>query len=159
MDTRAARNLSELLAPVVAAVGYDLENVDVTPAGRRRLVRVVVDRDGGVSLDGVASVSTAVSAALDETEPLGATPYVLEVTSPGVDRPLTEPRHWRRATGRLATVTLYQGNEVTGRIVQADDDSIVLEVEGSQLLLAHGDVRRGAVNVEFNRPVRAEKEG
>lgn len=151
MGTRAAPGLLELLSPVVAAVGYDLETVEVTPAGRRRLVRVVVDRDGGVSLDGVAEVSTAVSAAMDEADPLGASPYVLEVTSPGVDRPLTEPRHWRRAAGRLVTVSLHQGDEVTGRVVRADDDIVLLEVKGSQLLLAHGDVARGAVQLEFNR--------
>ena len=102
-----------LLAPVVSSAGYDLEDLGVTAAGRRSVVRVVVDRDGGIDLDDVADVSRTVSDALDaldEAEPdaLGAT-YVLEVTSPGVDRPLTEPRHWRRNVGRLVTATLADG--------------------------------------------------
>ena len=96
--------LLALLGPVVAATGYDLEDVSVTKAGRRSLVRISVDRDGGIDLDGVADVTRAVSDALDKQEPGGpdfAGPYVLEVSSPGVDRPLTEQRHWRRAAGRI----------------------------------------------------------
>jgi len=102
-----AQHLLEVLAPVVSATGHDLEDVNVTSAGRRSLVRVVVDADGGVDLDAVAEVSRVVSEALDADAPGGpafAGPYVLEVTSPGVDRPLTEPRHWRRAVGRLVQV-------------------------------------------------------
>ena len=97
-------SLMRLLDPVVTTQGLDLEDVVVTPAGRRRLLRVVVDRDGGLSLDAVAAVSTAVSAALDDSDAMGGAPYVLEVTSPGIDRPLTEPRHWRRNLTRLVTV-------------------------------------------------------
>src|SRR3954468_24237916 len=93
----ATVRLTEWVGPVVAGAGYDLEELVVTPAGRRSVVRVVVDRDEGVTLDDIADVSRAVSAALDDNDgDLGPTPYVLEVTSPGVDRPLTDPRHWRR---------------------------------------------------------------
>ena len=98
--------LTRLLEPVVSAAGMDLENVRVTAAGRRRLLRVVVDADGGVSLDDIAQISRDVSAELDATAAMGEAPYTLEVSSPGVDRPLTEPRHWRRATGRLVRVPL-----------------------------------------------------
>ena len=109
-STRAGQtreHLLDVLAPVVAATGYDLEDVTVTSAGRRSLVRVIVDADGGVDLDAVAEVSRVVSEALDGDADGGAAfagPYVLEVSSPGVDRPLTEPRHWRRAIGRLVQV-------------------------------------------------------
>src|SRR6185503_10759168 len=103
------------LEPVVAALGYDLEEVVVHRAGSRRLLRIVVDGDGGVSLDDIAEVSQAVSAALDENDQMGETAYDLEVTSPGVSRPLTEPRHWRRAAGRLVQVPLTAGGELTGR--------------------------------------------
>jgi len=82
----------------------DLESVRVGSAGRRRLLRVIVDADGGVSLDGIALVSREVSARLDATGAMGEAPYTLEVSSPGVDRPLTLPRHWRRAVGRLVRV-------------------------------------------------------
>ncbi len=155
---RGARtdDLRPLLEPVVAAAGLDLEDLVVTPAGRRRVVRVVVDQDGGVSLDAVAAVSQALSDALDAPEAdraLGGAPYVLEVSSPGVDRPLTAPSHWRRARGRLVLAELDGGaGELTGRVVRADDDGVVLDVAGAQRRLAWAELRRGRVQVEFSRP-------
>ena len=147
--------LRTLLAPVVQAAGCDLEDVSVASAGRRRQVRVIVDRDGGLSLDDVAEVSCAVSDALDSTDALGEAPYVLEVTSPGVDRPLREPRHWRRATGRLVTVTVAGEGPVTARILAADDDGVVLGVVGalpsSNRRLPYHALGPGAVQVEFGR--------
>src|SRR3954468_17179478 len=106
--------LLRLLSPVVSDAGVDLEDVQVTPAGKRRLVRVVVDADGGWGLDRVASVSTAVSTALDDSDAMGGSPYVLEVTSPGVDRPLTAPRHWRRNRTRLVKVASGDGTALQG---------------------------------------------
>ena len=94
-----ADRLTRLLEPVVHALDMDLETVRVTPAGRRRLLRVVVDGDGGVSLDTIALASRELSARLDTAAEMGELPYTLEVSSPGVDRPLTQPRHWRRAPG------------------------------------------------------------
>lgn len=150
--------LLELLGPPVQDAGLDLEDVTVTPAGRRSVVRVVVDHDGGVPLDDIAEVSRAVSSALDELD--GAEPgllgpsYVLEVSSPGVDRPLTAPRHWRRSTTRLVQATLRDGGEVTGRLLRADDDergSVVLDVDGDERMLRYADVARGVVQVEFAR--------
>ncbi|MEX5721856.1 ribosome maturation factor RimP [Geodermatophilus maliterrae] len=132
-DDPAATRLAGWIGPVVGAAGYDLEELVVTPAGRRSVVRVVVDRDQGVSLDDVAEVSRAVSAVLDENDgELGRAPYVLEVTSPGVDRPLTEPRHWRRNTGRLVAVAVGPAGateQVTGRITAVDDAGVTLAVE------------------------------
>ena len=92
--------------PVVHALGMDLESVKVTTAGRRRLLRMVVDSDGGVSLDDAALASRELSVKLDASDVMGDMPYTLEVSSPGVDRPLTEPRHWQRAVGRLVRVPL-----------------------------------------------------
>src|SRR6476619_5993921 len=97
--------IAEVIRPVVTAAGMDLESVRVSAAGRRRLLRVVVDSDRGVSLDDAAEISRQLSAVLDEATVMGDFPYTLEVSAPGVDRPLTEPRHWRRATGRLVEVT------------------------------------------------------
>ena len=153
--TASAARLSELLAPVVAETGADLEDVSVSKAGKRSVVRVVVDRDGGVSLDDVADVSRGISDALDaldEQEPgvLGPS-YVLEVTSPGVDRPLTQPRHWRRNVHRLVAATLRDGTTATGRITGADDDTVTLDVDGSERVLPLADVVRGVVQVEFSR--------
>lgn len=144
--------LLELLAPVVAGIGCDLEDVEVTPAGKRRLVRVTVDRDGGVPLDVVAAVSTAVSETLDVAEPFGDAPYVLEVSSPGVSRPLTLPRHWRRNIGRLVEVHIAHGAPVTGRITAADEVRVVLEVDGSARDVPIADLGAGHVQVEFSRP-------
>ena len=141
-----------LLEPVVSAAGFDLEDLTVSPAGKRSVVRVLVDKDGGITLDDVADVSRLVSEALDvadEQDPtLLGTSYVLEVSSPGVDRPLTEPRHWRRNVGRLVKATLRDGTTAEGRITAADDTGVTLDDER---VLPWGDVARGAVQVEFNR--------
>jgi ribosome maturation factor RimP len=145
--------LLEVLTPVVAATGHDLEDVTVTSAGRRSLVRVFVDADGGVDLDAVADVSRAVSEALDDDSDGGAAfagPFVLEVSSPGVDRPLTEERHWRRAVGRLVQVTVAD-EAVTGRVVGTDDRGVALDVDGASRDIAWGELGRGRVQVEFNR--------
>jgi ribosome maturation factor RimP len=139
--------LQQLLTPVVAGAGLDLESLEVTPAGRRRVLRVVVDRDGGIDLDGVADVSHAVSEALDSSDVMGGQPYVLEVTSPGTDRPLTEPRHWRRAVGRLVKVELADGSTRTSRVLAAAQDAADLE-DGP---VRYSEVRRARIEVEFNR--------
>jgi ribosome maturation factor RimP len=146
-DTR----LAGVIQPVVAAAGMDLESVRMTTAGRRRLVRVVVDSDHGVSLDDAAIVSREVSATLDTTNVMGDVPYTLEVSSPGVDRPLTEPRHWRRAVGRLVRVKAGAAGTVQGRVLAADDDGVTMDVNGSTHRFAHGDLGAGAVQVEFGR--------
>ena len=150
--------LREHLEPVVAALGYDLEEVVASRAGSRQVLRLVVDADGGITLDDVAEVSQAVSAALDEAGLMGESAYDLEVTSPGVSRPLTEPRHWRRNLGRLVTVQAG-GQELTGRIVEADDEGIVLELpgkkpgmKGERRAFGYPQLGRGRVQVEFNRP-------
>ncbi|MFJ2030938.1 ribosome maturation factor RimP [Streptosporangium sp. NPDC087985] len=151
--------LMKLLEPVVGAEGLDLEDVTVTPAGKRRLLRVVVDCDGGVSLDDVAEVSLAVSAALDADDAMGTTPYVLEVSSPGVDRPLTEPRHWRRAVKRLVKADLRDGTSVEGRIVATDETGVELDIAGAPRRIDYEDLTRGRVQVEFRRLDDAEDDG
>ena len=151
--------LREQLEPVVAGLGYDLEEVVAQRAGSRQLLRLVVDGDGGVTLDDIAEVSQAVSAFLDETNPLGEAAYDLEVTSPGVSRPLTLPRHWRRAVGRLVVVPLTAGGELTGRVIAADEEGVTLELPGKtpgttggERRLGYPELGRGKVQVEFNRP-------
>lgn len=146
--------LRALLAPVLERGGLDLEDLSVTLAGRRRLVRVVVDRDGGLSLDDVAETSAAVSGVLDSADAMGETPYVLEVSSPGVDRPLREPRHWRRAAGRLVTVAVAGEGMLTARVDAADDRGVTLRVSGgaeAERRLPYAVLGPGAVQVEFGR--------
>jgi ribosome maturation factor RimP len=147
---QARERLLALLRPVVTDAGYDLEDVTIAAAGRRSLVRVIVDADGGVDLDAVAEVSGAVSATLDDAAGVLSGSYVLEVSSPGVDRPLTEPRHWRRATGRLVTTTL-DGAPVTGRITGVTDDGVTIDGRGEQRTVPWGALGRGRVQVEFGR--------
>jgi ribosome maturation factor RimP len=147
--------IADVIEPVVAAAGMDLESVRVTAAGRRRLLRVVVDSDRGVSLDDAAAVSRELSAALDKVAVMGDFPYTLEVSSPGVDRPLTDRRHWRRSVGRLAKVTVTDagGSEVvTGRIVSADADGVTLDVEGARRRFPYAELGAGAIQVEFGHP-------
>jgi ribosome maturation factor RimP len=151
IDVVAARaRVRAVIEPVVAAAGYDLEDVNLSRAGRRHIVRVLVDADGGIKLDDVAVVSRAISAALDAAEKSGgellAGEYQLEVGSPGVDRPLTAPRHWRRNVGRLVAV-----NGLTGRVLAADDEGIVLDVDGTQREITHAGLGAGRVQIEFKR--------
>lgn len=151
-SAEARQRLLDMLAPVVAATGYELEDVSVTPAGRRSLVRVTVDADGGVDLDAVAEVSRAVSKSLDaEDAPNFAGPYVLEVSSPGVDRPLTEQRHWRRAVGRLVRVPVVDVATI-GRVVRVTETTVVLAADGGEREIAFTDLGSGKVQVEFQRP-------
>ncbi len=144
--------------PVVTALGLDLEDLDVQSSGRRRRVSVVVDRDGGIDLDGIAAASRAVSEALDASDAMGADAYTLEVTSPGIDRPLTLPRHWRRNVGRRVRVVLTDGTTWDGRIRGADDDALVVAAdergtaETAERRTPWSDVVRGEVQVEFKRP-------
>jgi ribosome maturation factor RimP len=143
---------------VVAAAGMDLESVRVTAAGRRRLLRVVVDSDRGVSLDDAAAVSRDLSAALDTVAVMGDFPYTLEVSSPGVDRPLTDQRHWRRAVGRLVRVTVTDSRgarPVSGRICAAGADGVTLDVEGdpkTRRRFPYAVLGPGAIQVEFGHP-------
>ncbi|MGY2085647.1 ribosome maturation factor RimP [Blastococcus sp. SYSU DS0539] len=163
----ATDRLAGWIEPVVTAAGYDLEDLVVTPAGRRSVVRVVVDRDQGVTLDDIAEVSRAVSEVLDSNDDgMGRTPYVLEVTSPGVDRPLTEHRHWHRNTGRLVAVAVGPAGateQVTGRITAVDDRGVTLAVEAKgkpgakkrppqPRVVPWAELGAGRVQVEFGRP-------
>ena len=139
------------LAAPLSSLGVDVEDVEIARAGRRHVVRVVVDRDGGVDLDTVADVSRMVSELLD-AEPLASAvpgPYTLEVTSPGVDRPLTQARHWRRARGRLVSVERADGTTAMGRITGSTDAAVVIEVDGREQELAYADIARAVVQVEF----------
>ena len=140
----------ELAAPL-RALGLDVEAVELTPAGKRRVLRIAVDGDDGVTLDDVATATKRVSEVLDTSDVLGEQPYTLEVTSRGVDRPLTLPRHWRRNVDRLVKVTTTDGDTVTGRIVGSDDTAATLDVDGTRSEVAYAEVAKALVQVEFNR--------
>jgi ribosome maturation factor RimP len=148
--------LQKIVEPVVDAEGLDLEDLKVSQAGRRSRVQVVVDADGGVDLDRCAEVSRLISAALDESDAMGEMSYTLEVSSPGVSRPLTLPRHWSRAMGRLVKVKRADGSEVTGRVIAAEEHAAELDVNGKPQEISYADVAKARVEVEFNRVADAE---
>ena len=141
---------AELSGPV-AALGLDLEAVEITPAGKRRVLRIAVDRDAGIGMDDVAEATRAINEILDASTVMGQQPYTLEVTSRGVDRPLTLPRHWRRNHDRLVKVTLADGSKVEGRIGASDEDGVELELAGKVRRLGYDQVGRAVVQIEFNR--------
>jgi ribosome maturation factor RimP len=148
----------ELEGPL-RALDLDVEAVELTPAGKRRILRVAVDGDNGVTLDDVADATRRVSEVLDGSDVMGEQPYTLEVTSRGVDRPLTLPRHWRRNADRLVTVTLTGGEVVTGRIGASDDSTVTLDVDGAAREVAYDQVAKALVQIEFNRkPDRKDEE-
>ncbi len=140
---------AELIDPL-AGLGLDVEAVELTPAGKRRILRVAVDKDGGVTLDEVAEATREVNAVLDASDAMGEQPYTLEVTSRGVDRPLTLPRHWRRNRDRLVRVTLGDGESLTGRVVDSDEDAATVDVSGARRRVRYDDVTKALVQVELN---------
>lgn len=140
--------VAELVAPLVEKRGIDLEEVVIKPAGRRTIVQIFIDRDGGIDLDLVAEVSREISDLLDSTDVLGNNPYTLDVGSMGVDRPLTLPRHFKRNVGRLVEVELSNGSSFVDRILEVDEGNITFN-EGKTVKL--DDIKQALVQIEFSR--------
>jgi ribosome maturation factor RimP len=149
--------LRSVLAPVVSECGFDLDHVEVSAAGRRRLVRVLIDSDDGVTLDDVAVATRAISQALDAHQAMGEASYMLEVSSRGIDRPLTLPRHWRRNTGRLVKVLRLDGGTTTGRILRSDLATATIDVDGEQHIIDFAQVKKAQIQVEFSKPPKARR--
>ncbi|MFE7112827.1 ribosome maturation factor RimP [Streptomyces sp. NPDC057575] len=164
MSTTQSERLRGLLEPLVSAEQLDLEEIEVSRAGRRRVLRIVVDSEEGVELDACAELSRAISEKLDETDAMGDGEYVLEVSSPGADRPLTEHRHYVRATGRLAKFSLHEGGELVARILAVDEDGLDLEVPGvkgrkpTSRRVAFDEIAKARVEIEFSRKDKKEEE-
>ncbi|WP_040284150.1 ribosome maturation factor RimP [Tessaracoccus massiliensis] len=153
--------LVAVIEPLLAERGLELDSLDITRMGKRSVLRLTVDGDGpqgrGPLLDDIASASSAISAALDESPAVGDHPYTLEVSSRGVSKPLTEPKHFRRNATRLVKLWLAEG-ELTGRIVSASDDELTLDVNGAERVVAFADINKAVVQVEMNRPVDDEQD-
>ncbi|MEU0085777.1 ribosome maturation factor RimP [Streptomyces sp. NPDC006274] len=164
MSTTQSDRLRGLLEPLVSAAGLDLEEIEVSRAGRRRMLRITVDSDDGVELDACAELSRALSEKLDETDAMGEGEYVLEVSSPGADRPLTQHRHYVRATGRLVKLQLHESGELVARILTVDDEGLDLEVPGvkgrkpTTRRVAFDEIAKARVEIEFNRKDKKEEE-
>ncbi|MEU0396064.1 ribosome maturation factor RimP [Streptomyces sp. NPDC006208] len=164
MSTTQSERLRGLLEPLVSAADLDLEEIEVSRAGRRRTLRITVDSDEGVELDACAELSRVISDKLDETDAMGEGEYVLEVSSPGADRPLNEHRHYVRATGRLVRLQLHEGGELVARILTVDDTGLDLEVPGvkgrkpTARRVEFPEIAKARVEIEFNRKDKDEKE-
>ncbi len=147
--------IAELVTPALAASNYYLEDVHIVSPGNHRIVTVIVDGDSALNLDQVTDASKIVSALVDEAAFMGETPFTLEVTSPGIDRPLTLPRHFAKNVTRLLKVTLTNGEVLTGRILSNTDSDLTLEVtikkEVKQEIISFADIKRAVVEIEFNR--------
>ena len=164
MSTTQSERLRGLLEPLVSAADLDLEEIEVSRAGRRRMLRITVDSDQGVELDACAELSRVISEKLDETDAMGEGEYVLEVSSPGADRPLTEHRHYVRAVGRLVKLQLHEGGELVARILTVDDEGLDLEVPGvkgrkpTARRVTFTEIAKARVEIEFSRKDKKEEE-
>lgn len=149
------QQLADIVEPILAEAGLELDGITVTPIGKRRILRITVDGDGPVGrgpvLDDIADVSSRISVALDQTPAVSNAPYTLEVSTRGADRPLTDPRHYRRNRGRLVRLSLEDG-ECVGRIVAATGDGVELDVEGVVRAFPFTDIRKAQVQIELNPP-------
>jgi len=147
--------ISELVTPAVSDLGFYLEDVHVATPGSHRIVTCIVDGDASLNLDQVTSVSRLISELLDEAAFMGETPFTLEVTSPGVDRPLTQPRHFAKNVDRLLKIIKLDGGEITGRILSNTDKDVTLTVavkkEIREEVITLADIKRAVVEIEFNR--------
>lgn len=139
---------AELIERCVAELGLDLDAMELRGDGPKRLLRVVIDAEGGVPLDLLTAVSRELSREFDRSEVMGSVGYTLEVTSRGLDRPLTLPRHWTRNVGRLVVVTTHSGERLRGRIASAVDDQAQLE-DGA--VVPYTDVKNAVIEPELNR--------
>ena len=141
-------DISAAIIPALEALGFYLEDVTITSAGRRSMLTVIVDGDTHLSLDQVTSATKAIGEIVESIQSLGETPFTLEVTSPGLDRPLTKVRHWQKNINRLVKVVLQDGSEVKGRINEVNEASSVV----GEKKVNYSDIKRATLEVEF-KPV------
>jgi ribosome maturation factor RimP len=149
----------ELLGGEFARAGYEIEDVVIDSRVRPPRITVIADGDTALDLDAVAALSRSASALLDGVDSIGDE-YVLEVSSPGVDRPLTNEKHFRRARGRKVELELSDGSQLTGRVGETRADAVALVVrDGRDWALreiSFGDITKAVVQVEFSSPSAAE---
>jgi len=149
------QSITDLISPAVTESGFFLEEVLIASPGSHRIVTCVVDGPTPLNLDQVTVASRVISELLDTAEFMGETPFTLEVTSPGVDRPLTQPRHWTKNLTRLIKVTLSDGASITGRLTEFDEviAKLVENIKGriKEHTVAFADIKRAVVEIEFNR--------
>jgi len=148
------QSITDAISPAINEAGFFLEDVHIAFPGNRRVVTVVVDGIVNLNLDEVTTVTKEISAILDQAEFMGQTPFTLEVSSPGVDRPLVLPRHWNKNMDRLVRSVMVNGEVVTGRVNAVHEESVCVIVEGKnphKIELPFVEIKRAQVEIEFNR--------
>jgi len=139
--------ISAVITPALTSLGFYLEDLNIASAGKRSLLTVIVDADRHLSLDEVTVATKAISEIVENIPALGSTPFTLEVTSPGIDRPLTKPRHWRKNINRLVKIILLDGSQITGRIKQAGESAATID----ESVINYLDIKRANLEIEFKQ--------
>ena len=137
--------ITSAIEPIIRATGNYLEDLTIQSAGKRRMITIIVDGDSHLNLDQVTVITKEISEVIENLETLGDIPFTLEVTSPGIDRPLTLPRHWRKNLGRLISISLLDGSVVNGRIGQATETTVVVD----EATISFADIKKAVLEVEF----------
>ena len=139
--------ISAVITPALSDLGFYLEDITITSAGRRSMLTVIVDGDTHLSLDQVTVATKAISEIVENIQSLGQAPFTLEVTSPGLDRPLTKPRHWQKNIDRLVKIVLLDGKEVKGRVKDATEISATVDEQ----VVKFSDIKRATLEIEFKQ--------
>ena len=139
--------ISAAITPALSVLGFYLEDITITSAGRRSMITVIVDGDTHLSLDQVTVATKAISEIVENIQSLGQAPFTLEVTSPGLDRPLTKPRHWRKNIDRLVKIVLLDGKEIKGRVKDATEISATVDEQ----VVKFSDIKRATLEIEFKQ--------
>jgi ribosome maturation factor RimP len=139
--------ISAAITPALSDLGFYLEDITITSAGRRSMITVIVDGDTHLSLDQVTVATKAISEIVENIQSLGQAPFTLEVTSPGLDRPLTKPRHWRKNIDRLVNIVLLDGKEIKGRVKDATEISATVDEQ----VVKFSDIKRATLEIEFKQ--------
>lgn len=139
--------IAAVITPALEALGFYLEDINITSAGKRSMLTVIVDGDVHLSLDQVTAATKAISEIVENIQSLGQTPFTLEVTSPGIDRPLSKPRHWHKNIDRLVKVVLLDGNVILGRIKNSSKESAQVD----EAVVNFSQIKRATLEVEFKQ--------
>ena len=136
-----------VITPAIESLGFYIEDITITSAGKRSMLTVIVDGDTHLSLDQVTVATKAISEIVENLPTLGNNPFTLEVTSPGLDRPLTKPRHWRKNQDRLIKIVLNDGKEITGRIKDSTEADVTVDEQNVKF----ADIKRATLEIEFKQ--------
>ena len=145
MNMPLNEEISAAIRPIIEATGNYLEELTITTAGKVKILTVIVDSDAHLNLDQVTAVTKEISQVIEELPALGETAFTLEVTSPGLDRPLTKPRHWRKNLDRLVKITMTSGQVIEGRIGAASETSVLVD----ENTVSYEDIKRAVLEIEF----------